>query len=375
MAYINNFDLFNIEEVTIAIPFIGNVTYSKAKPAGSSSLINVLKSFPWKISGDTDEVPSVMVKEYELTWGQTITNIQRAMQLKNELFATDKSMDPYLTMYSGNPTGFNYVFPHLIKNNDSLRSISNRWDKEADTTMKGVTEGLMGLADGVAGAINPLQYIPIAGGAIKNVQDAVMGKNIVSNLFTGVGAEEVKKFGGSGAETLTISFPLYNTIDTASAYKNYSLVTLLTFQNLKTRTTFMSYVPPKLYRVENVYQGGIYMPVAFISKLDIKSIGTTRVLKEYGNILIPEGYSVSITFQSLLSQSSNIFEGTMGGSKIDVIEESDIVGRDVITGLQSLKDKGIDIFGAGGATNPAVPTPGDATGSMASGQYNPSLQP
>jgi hypothetical protein len=334
MAFINNFDLFYVDETEIAIPFIGNIKYSKARPAGGSSLINVLKAFPWKISGDTDEVPSIMVKEYELTWGQTITNIQRAMKLAAEISGSE-NIDPYYTMYTGTPTGFNYVFPHLIKNNDTLRSISNSWSEKADTTMKGVTEGLMKLGDGVAGSLNPLQYLPGIGGAVKDVQDATIGKNLVSNLFTGVGAEEVKKFSGTGAETLTISFPLYNTIDTSSAYKNYSLVTLLTFQNLKTRTTFMSYVPPKLYKVENVYQGGIYMPISFISKLDIKSIGTTRVLKEYGNILIPEGYNISITFQSLLSQSSNIFEGTMGGSKIEVMSEESILGSDIKTTLEN----------------------------------------
>jgi hypothetical protein len=316
MSYVNDFALFYIYETTKSIPGIGSSTYSKAKP--TSGLINVLKDFPWKISGNTEEVPSIFVTEYELTWGQTVTNIQRAMELYDN-FKSGK-FDPYSAMYTGNKTGFTYIFPQLIKNNDSLRSVSNSWSDKGDTMMNNITQGIAKAADGIAGALpSALGSIPIVGGLAKGTYNAVLGQNVGSNILPRMGAEEVKLYSNTAPTTLTINFPLYNTIDTASAYRNYSLVTLLTFQNLKTRTSFMSYIPPKIYRIENTYKGGIFIPVAFISKLDIKSIGTTRVLKEYGDILIPEGYSISITFQELISQSTNIFEGTMGGDKIEVV--------------------------------------------------------
>lgn len=319
MAFINDFALFNIIEKTTTIPGIGSFTQSKATPI--NGLINVLKDFPWKISGSTEEVPSLLVTEYELTWGQTVTNIQRALQLIQE--EGGKRNDPYYAMYTGEKTGFWYVFPQLIKNNDSLRSVSQSWNSKAQTTMGGITEGLGSVGDTLAGLPAALgKSIPIVGGLVGGSVDAVMGQHIATNLLPRMGAEEVRQYDNTAPVSLTINFPLYNTIDTASAYRNYSLVTLLTFQNLKTRTSFMSYIPPKIYRVENTYKGGVFIPVAFISKLDIKSIGTTRVLSEYGNVLIPEGYNISITFQELISQSSNIFEGTMGGDKIEVIKDA-----------------------------------------------------
>jgi len=340
MSYITNLALFYISEISTTIPAVGTVTQNKAFP--TEGLINVLKDFPWKISGSTEEVPNVLVTEYELSWGQTVTNIQRTMQLIAE--DGGKRTDPYYAMYTGKQTGFKYVFPHLIKDGQSLRKVSNSWSDKAATTMTGVTQGLAQFADGAAGIAANLgtQFIPGIGGMIKSTQDALLGPQLATNVLPGLGAEEVRKYSGTTNNSFTIKFPLYNTIDTASAYKNYSLVTLLTFQNLKTRTSFMSYIPPKLYRVENTYKGGIFMPVSFISNLDIKSIGTTRVLKEYGDVLIPEGYNIEITFQELISQSSNIFEGTMGGNKIEVISsplslETNV--RDFATNIKDFIEK------------------------------------
>jgi hypothetical protein len=311
----SNFNLFNIVSHTLSIQNIGSVTYNKASP--QQNIINVLKDFPWKNSGDVEEVPHVYVTEYELTWGQTVTNIQRVMQL---IGSESDRFDPYYAMYTGKPTGFRYVFPHLIKNGDMLRSTSHQWNETAQTTMKGVTEGFFNAADEAINGLNPLNYLPnLLGGGLQN---ALIGNKVASNIPAGVGAEEVRNYSGTGPLQITINFPLYNTIDTYSAYRNFSLVSLLNFQNLKTRTTFMSYIPPKIYKVENSYMGGVYIPLGFISKLDIKSIGTTRVLKEYGpSVLIPEAYNISITFQELVSQSSNIYEGVLGGSKVEVIAE------------------------------------------------------
>ena len=114
----------------------------------------------------------------------------------------------------------------------------------------------------------------------------------------------------------------------------------------------MSYIPPKIYRIENTYKGGIFIPVSFISKLEIKSIGTTRVLKEYGDILIPEGYNISITFQELISQSTNIFEGTMGGDKIEVVSS----GKPLETNLKEWVKSGSDLASNIFRKNPQEPS-------------------
>jgi hypothetical protein len=325
------FTLFSIIDQTVTWPYIGSFSWKKAYPA--QRIINVLKDFPWKNSGDVDEVPHVFVTEYELTWGQTVTNLQRILKLIG-----DSRKDPYYAMYTAAETGFKYVFPHLIKDGDSLRDVSHQWNDMAETTTKGITDGLGGFADKLSNVVNPLNYLPkMLGGGLTG---AMIGNAPITNVPTGVGAEEVRKYSGTSPLQLTIKFPLYNTIDTYSAYRNFSLVSLLNFQNLKTRTSFMSYIPPKLYKVENTYMGGVYIPVSFISKLDIKSIGTTRVLTEYGpSVLVPEAYDISITFQELISQSSNIYNGVLGGSKVEVVSEApslEQLRESVTQGLEAL---------------------------------------
>ena len=103
---------------------------------------------------------------------------------------------------------------------------------------------------------------------------------------------------------------------------------MFTFQNLKNRTSFVTYIPPKIYSLDGLAFGGIYWPAAYVSNLDIESIGTTRYLYDSGynsqtggkGLLVPEAYKISITFKQLVADSSNIFSGTMGGTKVQVLK-------------------------------------------------------
>jgi hypothetical protein len=75
--------------------------------------------------------------------------------------------------------------------------------------------------------------------------------------------------------------------------------------------------------------GGVYMSAAYVSDFTVDSIGTTRVMQDFssfgaGSVLMPEAYRVSITFTDLLSMSSNVFAGTMGGTKIKVANTTNI---------------------------------------------------
>jgi hypothetical protein len=311
-------DLFSIEEKDVSYS-VGEkrfgVKYPNAVP--KTKLINVLTDFPWKNSGDVNEVPFLRVKEYTLTWGQTITNLQRILSVIGNIYKNG-TLDPYLIMYTAKPTDFEYIFPHLIKDGDPLRDIKNSWEVDSNSGGNWLEDWASKLSKTKFGGL-------------------------VSNAIPGTGFEEIETYKHTTKNDLVINFPLYNTRDVKSAFRNYSLVMLLAFQNLKTRTSFMTFIPPKLYTITNDYHGGIYMPVACISDYNVKSIGTTRVLKEYGNIIIPEAYDVTIKFSELLSQSSNILKGVIDGSRIQVIEDADVSldnlkkeTKDAIKGLSNV---------------------------------------
>lgn len=310
------YDLFNLTEIPITLPVVGQLKRIKAVPS-SGGMINILKDFDWKNRGEVDEVPSIIATEYELSWGQSVTNIQRIFDYANNI------TDPYISMYTTEKTNFTYVFPQLLKGNSTLRKITNKWEAANDTmnSSANFTNFTKDLANTVTSSVpKGLSKLPL-GNVLAGTVTNTMGNEIGSNILPGLGHEQIYKYAPSGPNALNITFPLYNTLDVASAFRNYSLVTLLTFQNLKTRTSFISYIPPKIYKIENSFNGGVYMPAAYIEDLTIKSIGTSRILADYGNTLIPEGYIVSITFRELVPQSSNIFSKTIGHDGINNVVE------------------------------------------------------
>jgi len=320
-----------------------NIPY--LKPNGSG-LIDILNEFTWSNSGDVSEVPYILVTESELQYGAWVQNIANALVVANATVTGSlANVDPYLTLYAANPTGFSYAFPWLISSdNPKIRSFNNQWDNAA-----GMGD-ILGLFEGKGDKSSKGNQIGAGIAALGGV------------VSPGMGIESTYQYTDTALQEITISFPLYNTFDTKSAFDNYCFVTLFTFQNLKNRTSFITYIPPKIYTLDGWAFGGIYWPAAYVSNLDIQSIGTTRYLSETGYtgntngnaLLVPEAYKVSITFKQLLPDSSNIFAGTMGGTKVQVVnplnnEAMNVVNKTASTAAAAIN--GVAKTVVGGAEN------------------------
>jgi hypothetical protein len=297
------------DNILSKIPFMKSSP--KAVPSGASGHIDVVNKFVWKNGGSTDEVPSVTLKEYELEFGSWIANIARVYETF-ESALNNGGVDPYMILYNAKPTNFVYHFPWLIKNGDKIRTINNNWIVSQNNIL------------------NLLTNDQKKTGTVAKTAGFVLG-NVIGAVSPGVGTETIYEYDqqSSAREELTITFPLYNTVTTQDAYNNYKLVSLLTFQNLKTRTSFITFIPPKIYKVKSIKcLGGLDWPAAIVKTLDIESIGTTREIREYSGqtILMPEAYKVSITLQQLLPSSANTFYGAIGGNSVNVIEQLDVSG-------------------------------------------------
>ena len=308
----------------------------------TGGVVDVFGDMYWTTAKDRSETPAIYVQEKVLKYGVWATQLANVLTETSKVIGGGQTgfnggqassspshqLDSFLNLYAAEDTGFNYNFPWLIKSGDNIRSITNDWAK---------TEGLAGMLGGMAG-----------GGDSKggDIFGSIVGLGLQA-VTPGFGFEDTKQYSGTSEQELTISFPLYNTLDLQSAYKHFSFVNLFTFQNLKTRTSFMSFIPPKIYTVDSYAVGGIYMAAACVSNFKVDSIGTTRAMSEwyqYGadNILMPEAYKVTITFKDLLSQSSNVFAGTMGGKKVQVTNaaqnlENSVIGKFVNTAEQKTK--------------------------------------
>lgn len=302
---------YDSESVAGADLTIGGMGF-KAKPyikLRAKGTVDVLNQLHWKNSGSTDEVPCIYAVEKELQYGMWAQNLSRIFTFGENLI-NGESQDPYQQLYAANPTGFNYAFPWLLKGGDQIRSVNNSWGE--------VSNGIPQLLSKLGGK----------GNKIADVMGSIAG-GVVGAVSPGVGFEKIHEYKDTTQQELTIEFPLYNTASLQNAFDNYAFVSLFTFQNLKTRTSFMTYIPPKIYTLDSQNFGGIYWPLAYVSNLKIDSIGTTRNLSEFSkynggdtpNILIPEAYRVSITFRELITQTSNTFAGSIGGSKVSVTQD------------------------------------------------------
>jgi hypothetical protein len=322
--------------------------------------INILNNFTWNTEGgQVDEVPYLLVKEKELNFGQVVQNITGYLDAGYTGFGSNNVQngqvntgsydrnDPYAIPYSAHDTDFTYVFPHLIKSETSLRGeIKNTWGK---SDIFGSTVGAAGGA--VAGFLGA--------GKAYNKASSFLAKEAVGS---GVSLEDIVLYSKTNAKTLNVTFPLYNTFSEKSAIMNYDFVNLFSLQNLKMRTSFYTIIPPKIYTIESPGQGGVYMPAAYVSYFDIKSIGTTRFMNtgQYSDQasnyqyydsnnpgannlgtgtagsngrLIPEAYRVEIHFTELIPQSSNILWGALGGQKINVTNNTTATQTGITVGL------------------------------------------
>jgi hypothetical protein len=299
---LRNNKYFTAEPANSNIPILGglNKSYVKLKPKGSTSIINIVDNHSWKISGSKDEVPVLWATELELDYGVWYQNFANVFAVGQDILK-NVQLDPYLAIYAASKTNFFYKFPWLLNNGSNIRTTNNTWGNMD-------SGGISGLLGGAEGPITK------GLGAIAGVA--------TRTLSPGVGFEEIKEFKTTQPQSITVTFPLYNTMSVEEAYDNFCFVQLFTFQNLKTRTSFMTFIPPKLYTLDSGSLGGNYIPISFVSDLKIDSIGTTRRMNyTKGNeILIPEAYKVSITFQEILPQSSNIYAGAMGGDKVQVTQ-------------------------------------------------------
>jgi hypothetical protein len=296
------FKYFNITTKSSGIPGTENVKYPIASVTNGN--VDVTNGMVWSLGGDTSEVPSLVLTEYKLLYGRRLQSILNIVTNTAAVF-DNNTPDPYASLYPVETTGFRYVLPYLVPSGGSLRGqVLNTWqdesgDKASDSWAEGTFKSLF-----------PKLFDLAKTGL------SVGSEFIANDLNT----ETAKRYSGTASRTIRVSFPLYNTLDWSTNLAHFSFVNLFTFQNTKTRTSWLTTMFPKLYKIECSAMGGPYMPIAYVSDLNIQSIGTTRHIQSgEGKYLMPEAYKVNISFTEMVTQSSNIVEGEIGGSKVQVM--------------------------------------------------------
>ena len=169
----------------------------------------------------------------------------------DNLILSDK-LRSYLGIYLTEPTGFNYALPFF---DETPLGVKSSWTSDSNIMQ------------------NPLSdMIDVGQGAMERIAHAL---NITQ---PGTFIEKPKYFQyNTGGESVSVSFPLFNTIkrtNKTSYQQNYELLWILAYQNKPYRTSFSRISPPKLYTL--TIPGQTFMPYCYISDMNIKVGGTRR---------------------------------------------------------------------------------------------------
>ena len=270
---------------------------------------DVVKEYDWcsspRGSGLRKKAPRVWVKSYKLKSNAIMTSIKNYLNIAQQAGGDAKTF--YEKMYGEVTTpedDFNFPFF-----GDNVRSFSNTF---GDTFQNGVGGG-----GGIGTAADNILKTAIgAGVALKDAvglsteaaTDAIskFSNGNFSEAFNSL-KENAFKGGdpGSYVETpqfyqfdktdgpLEVSFVLSNTINTDHK-KNYELVKKLTEINRPLRRNSIAVDPPRIYQVK--VPGHRFIKWAYCSSFSVNLLGTKR---ESGGVIVPEGYQINMSFQSL----------------------------------------------------------------------------
>jgi len=289
---------------------------------GSWQSVDVIEDYRWTLSPIKnsvlkDKIPRIILTEYQMTQNMLTngvkyytSNIQKGLKQIKEFNRNaqninhfSNSMNSKDDSYEGlfdyeSPTGYQYVFPYY---NEDNFSISSTW-ANSDAIEKSIAA-----ASTVAGVFGAG-----AKDAVKSITDVIEGVAGIAQGVAGIAypktgfLDKPKIWGETTHQSVTISFYLFNTFDSADIFKNWQLCNHLCHQNLYSKITFITAYPPVFYRVEIP---GQYSSIGSnVSNLKISNVGNVRRMKlgDLPEVNVPDAYLITMTLEDMVMPSRNL---------------------------------------------------------------------
>lgn len=312
---------------------------------GTAKTFNIVKNYRWTASdvSENDEIPHVVLYEHRnlesnimrmikfytginvdnnagsldqiiegLKQGgeQTIGHIQNILP---GIEQTPKDiLDPYEEIFPDSPTSLKYIFPYFTKEYMKLQSAE--WAM-VDKISKTAGEAATGSSK-VLGAFSEK-----AGELVGGLQSAMsfvtsIGETALKLQYPLVGANDRPRVFASHSErSITIDFPLYNTLHESDWKKNRLFLQVMMSQNLFIKRDFMTGLPPVFYRV--LVPGQYFSFASSVTNIDVQNLGNVRMMYEDNQtgpgkgIIVPDAWQVSITLTELTMPSLNQYQAAI----------------------------------------------------------------
>ena len=297
---------------------------------GAGGVIDIVRNYPWTLTNvqrrSKLDIPYVILKEYKLN--ESAIKAQMDFYLSAFTGAAGATAGvkqattrPYDELYSReNPTPWSYIFPFFGKTNMELNTqpwTSPDFIDKATNATKGFLEDI--------GKSNTFK-----GTKLGNVATAIPGIAGFASSAIGFGAslaypvvgnfDRPKLFSGHNASSLTITFPLFNTvtntikigdqlIDRRPVWeKNRDFLFLFMNQNLFNKRDFITGESPVFYEV--YIPGQFFCPACAVTSFKVENEGNSRIMmtSEQLECIVPDVYNITITLDSLVMPSKNLFQ-------------------------------------------------------------------
>jgi hypothetical protein len=309
-----------------------------AETAGSGN-VSIVWDYPWTVSKKKEDTPYIHLIEHKIEGGSIQKQFNfyasgatdAATDLYGKVTGSEEArgiLDVYDEIFVPNSTGFNYFFPYFAK--ASYELTTSQWQQfdSIGQSINNITGGLGKLfgksGEAVAGAIS---------GGIE--AGSAMAQTGLQFAYPVVGiADRPRIFTGHNDRTMTIEFPLYNTLQENDWKRNKDFISLFMHQNLFNKRNFITGLPPCWYKVK--IPGVYYSVASCVTNFVAENLGNIRMM-DVGNgkeFLVPDAYQVRITLQEMAMPSKNQFQFAMSGE--NKVESSTVFsGADVSSGPQA----------------------------------------
>ena len=193
-------------------------------------------------------------------------------------------LKPYSQLYLTEPTNIKYTLPYF---DNEFLSVSNDFSDYASKT--GISDNPNMIEKLIQGGTNLIDNV--AGSALSLAQVAQPGVYVERPKFYNF---------DSLAESITIKFPLLNTLNVGAYKRNLEFINRLVLMNKPHRINKVLVDPPAIYSINQT--GVAYYPYAYISRLSVTHVGTKRII---GSDVVPDAFLITITLQPLTSNANN----------------------------------------------------------------------
>lgn len=220
-------------------------------------------------------------------------------------------LKPYSLLYSMNMTGKRYAFPMVLE--------PPKFNMGSNSFGDGNEQGSR-IYKSLDMFTRISQNIPALARDVEEIGNLLSGKG--GSVYDSISVEKAKYFNfPTNTNSYNVTFPLINTIGKDEWKKNYTFILLFILRNMIFRKDNSSYYPPLIYDI--IIPGTIRQPFCYVQQVNVQPHGVIRSLpwdsKIFGaltgdsgdynskmTVFVPQAWTITITFTSLLAPSANM---------------------------------------------------------------------